>query len=294
MSFVLSCCSTADLTREHLESRDIRYTCFHFQLAGKEYLDDLGASMSLTDFYQAMRDGADTHTSQISSGEYEEYFEPMLAAGQDVLHLTLSSGISGSYQSALVARDSLQKKYPERKLIVLDSLAASSGYGLLMELLADLRDEGKTIDEVAAWAEEHKLNIHHWFTATDLTYLIRGGRVSKTAGFFGKMLNICPLLNVDYQGHLIAREKIRTKRRVLRELVTHMETYADGGHDYTGKVFISNSDCHEDAQYVAELVESLFPKMNGKVKVFDIGTTIGAHTGPGTVALFFEGSRRVD
>ena len=294
VSYVLSCCSTVDLTKEHLQRRDIHYICFHYQLDGKSYLDDLGESIPLKDFYQAMVDGADTRTSQINVEEYETYFEGFLKEGKDVLHLTLSSGISGTVNSARLAAEKLRESYPERKLIVIDSLAASSGYGLLMELLADRRDEGATIDELADWAEKNKLRIHHWFFSTDLTFFIKGGRVSKTSGFIGQMLSICPLLNVDYQGRLIPREKIRTKRKVIRVIEEHMEKYAENGLDYSGKCYISNSACREDAEAVAALVEERFPKLNGKVLVNDIGTTIGSHTGPGTVALFFVGSERVD
>jgi len=294
MSFILSCESTADLSREHLTRRSISYICFHYELDGKSYLDDLGESMPFDKFYQAMVDGADTRTSQINVEEYETYFEHYLSEGKDVLHLTLSSGISGTINSALIAREHLLEKYPDRKLIVLDSLAASSGYGLLMDTLADLRDSGKDITEVAEWARKNRLYVHHWFFSTDLTFYIKGGRVSKASGFIGQMLNICPLLNVDYVGRLIPRAKIRTKRKVIRTIVDMMEANADKGLDYDGKVYISNSACAEDAQAVAELVEERFKKINGKVLINSIGTTIGSHTGPGTVALFFFGKERVD
>lgn len=294
MSYVLSCCSTADLSKEHLLARDIHYVCFHYQLDGKEMMDDLGETMSFSDFYRAMSEGADTHTSQIGVGEYEAYFEEFLKEGKDVLHLTLSSGISGTVQSANLAKEALISKYPDRKVIIIDSLAASSGYGLLMDALADRRDEGMTIEELADWAETNKKRVNHWFFSSDLTFYIKGGRVSKTAGFFGQMLSICPLLNVDYKGCLIVRDKVRTKRKVIREIVARMEKYAENRYDYSGKVYISNSACREDAEAVAALVEEKFPKMNGKVLINDIGTTIGAHTGPGTVALFFFGDERVD
>lgn len=152
--YILSCCSTADLSKEHLNKRNISYTCFHFELDGKQYLDDLGESIPFDRFYQAMVDGADTRTSQINAEEYAEYFEPFLKEGKDILHLTLSSGISGSINSARIAREMLEEQYPERKIYIVDSLAASSGYGLLMDKLADLRDSGMGIDELAAWAEE--------------------------------------------------------------------------------------------------------------------------------------------
>lgn len=293
-NYVLSCSSTADLCREHLEERDIQYICFHFELGGRQYMDDLGKSIPLADFYQAMADGESTKTSQINVEEYEQYFESFLKEGKDILHLTLSSGISGTVNSAMIARDTLSEKYPERRIYVLDSLAASSGYGLLMDKLADLRDEGMGIDDLYHWAQEHRLNLQHWFFTSDLTYLIRGGRVSKAAGIVGSVLNICPLLNVDYQGRLINRAKIRTKRKVIQAVVEKMKQHAQDGADYSGKCYISQSACMEDARAVAELVEAAFPRIQGKVLINDIGTTIGSHTGPGTVALFFWGDERVD
>ncbi len=292
-SFVLSCCSTADLSHQHFQQRDIQYICFHFTLDGKSYPDDLGQSIPFEDFYRAMANGADTRTSQVNTGEYLTYFESFLKAGQDVLHLSLSSGISGSFNSACVAAQELRAKYPDRKLYVVDSLGASSGYGLLMDKLADLRDEGKTIDEVKDWAEAHRNQLHHWFFSTDLTFYVKGGRISKASGWFGTVLKICPLLNVNDEGKLIPRFKIRGKAKVIREIVAKMEEHAQDGHDYSGKCFLSNSACMEDAQAVARLVEEKFPKLNGKVVINSIGTTIGSHTGPGTVALFFWGDERV-
>ena len=292
--FILSCCSTADLSREHFEKRGISFICFHFELDGTPYMDDLGKSIPFDEFYQRMTDGADTKTSQINVEEYCEYFEHFLQEGKDILHLTLSSGISGSVNSARIAQGMLREKYPERNIFIVDSLAASSGYGLLMDKLADLRDEGKNIDEVREWAEENKKKLQHWFFSTDLTFYVKGGRVSKTAGFIGNVMNICPLLNVNFEGKLIPRQKVRTKKKVIAEIVDRMEQNAENGLDYDGKCYISNSACEEDAKAVAELVEARFPKLNGKVEINSIGTTIGSHTGPGTVALFFWGKERVD
>ena len=292
--FILSCCSTADLSREHFEKRGISFICFHFELDGTPYMDDLGKSIPFDEFYQRMTDGADTKTSQINVEEYCEYFEHFLQEGKDILHLTLSSGISGSVNSARIAQGMLREKYPERNIFIVDSLAASSGYGLLMDKLADLRDEGKSIDEVREWAEENKKKLQHWFFSTDLTFYVKGGRVSKTAGFIGNVMNICPLLNVNFEGKLIPRQKVRTKKKVIAEIVDKMEQNAENGLDYDGKCYISNSACEEDAKAVAELVEARFPKLNGKVEINSIGTTIGSHTGPGTVALFFWGKERAD
>ncbi len=288
-NYILSCCSTADLAKEHFEKRDLHYICFHYELDGNTYKDDLGESMSFEDFYRAMQEGAETKTSQVNVSEYEEYFEAFLKEGKDILHVSLSSGISGSFNSANIAKATLEEKYPKRKIYVVDSLTASSGYGLLMDKLADLRDEGKSVEEVYQWAEENKLKCLAWFFTSDLTFFIKGGRVSKTSGFVAGVLNICPMLNVDKEGKLIPRQKIRTKRKVIEAIVNKMEEKAENGLHYNGKCYMSHSACYEDARAVADLVESRFPELDGKVEINDIGTTIGSHTGPGTVALFYWG-----
>lgn len=290
--YILSCCSTADLSKEHFHRRDIQYVCFHFTLGDREYMDDLGESVPPGELYRRMVAGEVTKTSQVSVAEYEALFEKNLKEGKDILHVTLSTGISGTYNSACVARENLSERYPNRKIHVVDSLGASSGYGLIMETLADLRDAGMGIDELHQWIESHKLELHHWFFSTDLTFYIRGGRVSKTAGFIGSVMGICPLLNMDNEGRLIPREKIRTKKKVIRKIVEKMEENARDGLDYSGKCFLSQSECMEDAREVAALVEERFPKLDGKVEIFPIGATIGSHTGPGTIALFFWGRER--
>jgi DegV family protein with EDD domain len=293
-NYVISCCSTADLTDEHFKARDISYVCFHFELDGVQYLDDLGKSVPFDQFYKAMADGAETKTSQVNAEEFEAYFEPFLKEGRDILHVSLSTGLSGVINSAQLAKTNLEKRYPDRKIYLVDSLGASSGYGLIMDKLADLRDEGKTIDEAHDWVEANKLRLHHWFFSTDLTFYIRGGRITKTAGFFGGMLRICPLLNMDNLGRLIPRYKIRTKRKVINAIVDKMAEHADNCLTYDGKCYISQAGCFDDARAVADLVEARFPRLNGKVEINSVGTTIGSHTGPGTVALFFWGDERVD
>lgn len=289
-NFVLSCCSTADLNLSHYENRNIKVIPFHFSLDGVEYRDD--GTMPMEKFYNEMDAGKMTKTSQVNVEEYEHYFEEFLKEGKDVLHLTLSSGISGTYNSAMIARKDLAERYPERKIYVVDSLAASSGYGLLMDRLADLRDEGKSIEEVRDFAEANKLKVNHWFFSTDLTYYVRGGRISKTEGFLGNMLSICPLLNVNNEGKLIPREKVRTKKKVYKRIVEMMEMLAEDGVHYSDKCYISMSACLDDAQQVAMLIEGKFPNLKDKVLINNIGTTIGSHTGPGTVALFFWGAVR--
>jgi DegV family protein with EDD domain len=292
--FVLTCCSTADMTDEYFAKRHIPYVCFHFTLDGVEYPDDLGKSVPFDQFYKRISEGAAPTTSQVNETQFSEFFEPFLKEGKDILHISLSTGLSGAYNSACLAANALLEKYPERAIRVVDSLGASSGYGLLMDTAADLRDQGKTLDETADWVESHKLNLHHWFFSTDLTSYLRGGRITKTSFLFGSLLNICPLLNMNHLGQLIPRTKYQGKKRVCKEIVERMKQHADDGLAYSGKCFICNSACYEDARYVADLVEATFPNLNGKVLINSVGTVIGAHTGPGTVALFFFGDKRVD
>lgn len=292
--FALTCCSTADLSAEYFTAHEIKWAPFHFTLDGKEYDDDLGQTIPFDEFYARIAAGAEPVTSQVNVAQYEALWEPLLATGQDIVHLSLSTGLSGSYNSACLAKESLAERFPDRKIFVVDSLGASSGYGLLVDAVCTLRDAGESAQTAAAWAEANKLRVHHWFFSTDLTSYYRGGRISKTAHIFGTMLGICPLLNMDHLGRLIPRDKYRGKKKVIEEIVARMVSHAEGGLSYSGKCFISQSACLKDAQEVAALIEKTFPKLDGPVLINSVGTTIGSHTGPGTVALFFFGDERKD
>lgn len=290
--YKITCCSTADMPASYFEERKIPYVCFQYRMDGVEYPDDLGKTMSFAEFYDRISKGAEPTTAQVNAQQYMDFFEPILKEGKDILHFTLSGGISGSVNSANIAKTQMEEKYPERKIIVIDSLAASSGFGMLVDAALDKQEEGFSLEENAAWAEENKNKLHHWFFSTDLTSFIRGGRISKVSGFVGQALNICPLMNVNAEGKLIPRNKYRGKKQVIREMVKRMEQHAQGGLSYSGKCFMSCSACEEDARKVADMIEEKFPNLNGKVRINSIGTVIGAHTGPGTVALFFWGDER--
>jgi len=292
LNYVLTCCSTADLSDDYFKERSIPYVCFHYVLEEKEYLDDLGQTISFKEFYSKIAAGSMPTTSQVNVGQYLNFFEYFLKKGKDILHISFSSGLSGAYNSATIARDELLSKYPDRKILIIDSLGASSGYGLLTDMAADMMSNGASIDEVYNWLQENKLNVHHWFFSTDLTHYKRGGRISTTSAVIGNILNICPLLNMSYDGKLTPRKKIRSKKKVIKEIVDMMEIHAIDGVNYSGKCFISNSDCYDDAREVADLVEERFPLLKGPVVINSVGTVIGSHTGPGTVALFFLGDRR--
>lgn len=292
--YVLSCESTVDLPKEHLERRQIAYISYPFAIDGIQYRDDLGETISHEAFYALMENGAEVKTAQINACEFEEYFEPFLKEGKDILHLCLSSGITGVLNSAKIAQMSLLEKYPDRKIYLVDSLAASSGFGLLVDRLADLRDGGMGLAELYQWAEDNKLRVHHWFFSEDLKYYIKGGRISKTAGLVGGILGICPLMNVSADGKLVPRAKIRSKNKAVHAIVDKMALLAEDRTGYAGRCCISHSACPDTARKVADLVKKRFPKLQGDVEIYNIGTTIGGHSGPGTVALFFWGDKRQD
>ena len=292
--YVLTCESTADHPASFFSEREIPFVCFHYDLDGEVMTDDLYTTITPKAFFDRLKAGARSTTSQPSAGDYASFWESLLAAGRDVVHVTLSSGISGAYNAACVAAEQAASRFPGRVVHVVDSLAASSGYGMLMEYAADLRDRGMDAEELCRWICEHRLNLNHWFFVSDLECLKRGGRVSATSALLASKLKICPVLNVDCKGGLTARQKIRTMPRAELELVHMMETHAEGRAAYDGKCCLCHSNCLRHAETVRELVEHRFPQLAGKVQIHDIGTVIGSHTGPGTVGLFFMGDARTD
>lgn len=290
--YILSCCSTADMPKEFYKEKDVKYICSNFTLDGKNYKDDLGYSMPIDEFFDRMKKGAMPTTSQINEDEYSQYFRNFLEEGLDILHICLSGGISGTVNSLKIAVDSLIEEYPDRKILFIDSLQASMGFGLLADMLADKKNEGASIDELYDYGLKLRDNINAYFFSTDLSSYLRGGRISKTAFTVGKILNICPLIYINAEGKLIPIEKVRTKKKVMERIVEKMQENALNGTDYDGKCFISHSACYEDARKVADMIEERFPKMKEKVRINSIGTVIGAHTGVGTVAVFFVGGAR--
>ena len=290
--YLLTCESTADLSAERFAERNIPFVCFTFHMDGADYRDDFGKSMPIGVFYDRMAKGSVSTTSQVSIGEYEVFWRPMLEAGKDVLHLTLSTGISGTYNSACLAAQELMEQYPGSRIEVIDSLNASSGFGLLAELAADGRDRGMDLTELREYILRIRDGVNAWFYTGDLTYLCRGGRVSKTACIFGTALKICPLMRVNREGKLVPYAKCRGKQKVREALVAEMLKRAEGGPDYDGLCYMSQSACRDEAETLAAMIEKAMPKLAGKIRIYDIGTVIGSHTGPGTVAVFFTGKEK--
>ena len=291
--FTLSCCSTVDLPYSYMESRDIPVLFYTYVVDGREYDDDMGRDPeALPRFYGFLKEGKLPQTSQINVAAYTEFFEKLLDKGGDVLHIAFTSGQSGSVHNAFLAAEELKDRYPGQRLVVIDSLCSSSGYGLLVDYAADMRDEGKTLDEVAQWVLDNRNKVHHQFFSSDMTQFHRTGRVSGAAAAVATVLNICPIMRLDDKGAIKAYSKVRGKKKAVETTVDTMEQCARNGRDYDGKCFVCHSQCPEDARLVIEAVEERFPKLKGKIRLCDIGTIIGSHAGQGTVAVFFIGNKR--
>jgi len=289
--FILSCESTVDLPWAWTVERDIPILFYSYMIDGETYIDDMGKDPeSIPAFYRKLDAGALPTTTQINEAQYEEFLEPLLQKG-DVLHIVFGTGMTSSYQCALLAAEALREKHPERKLLLIDSLCSSSGYGMLVDDAADLRDKGATIEETAALAEKESHLIHHQFFSTDLKFFRRSGRVSGPAAAIATVLNICPIMRLDDRGRIIAYDKVRGKKAAIARTVDTMEQHAVGGKDYAGKCFVCHSNCLPEAETTAEALRERFPKMQ-PIRICDIGCIIAAHAGPGTVAAFFLGDPR--
>ena len=279
--------SGCDLSKEKLAASGVKELCltFRFNDSDTEYKS---GDMPIAAFYQQMRDGRVAKTSAVNYEEFREAFEEELKAGRDVLYIGFSSGLSSTSESAQVAAKELAEEYPDRKVIAIDTLCASAGEGMLVYLAAKMQAEGATVDETAAFVRERYMKMCHWFTVDDLVYLKRGGRVSAAVALAGAVLGIKPVMHVDDEGHLINMSKARGRKAAIKALA---QKYVELLEDQEQKMyFISHSDCMEDAL----LLEELISQHNGQKAdlITDVGPVIGAHSGPGTLALFFFGKER--
>ena len=281
--------STTDLSLEIIAELDITVLPMTYTIDGKSYHNDPDEhELSAHDFYEMLRAGKLSTTSQINIETFKDEAGRLAREGFDVLYIAFSSGLSGTYNSARLAFEELREEYPEHKFIAVDSLAASMGEGLLVYHAAKLQQGGSTIEETAQWLLDNRLHLAHWFTVDDLNHLKRGGRLSGAAAFFGTVLNIKPVLHTDDEGHLVPMEKVRGRKASLTALVARMK--ADAVNPAEQTVFISHGDCLADAEFVAELVRSECGTKD--IRIHTIGPVIGSHSGPGTIALFYLGTKR--
>lgn len=288
--FQLSCESTVDMPYSYISGRDISVVFYTYTIDGEDFVDDMGRDPEvLPNFYKMLDDGKMPTTSQINQYNYEEYFEELIQKG-DVLHLAFGRGMSASVENAQRAAAAVGANHPDRKIIVVDTLAAASGYGMLVDYAADMRDAGASMEEIEKWVLDNRMFVHHQIFATDLFHLKRGGRVSGPAAMIGTVLGICPIMRLNEKGSILAYGKVRSKKKAILETVKVMEEHVQNGYDYDGKCFICHADCLEDAEAVKAMIEEKFKNVD--VKIFDIGTIIASHTGRGTVALFYLGDDR--
>lgn len=287
-NYVITTDNNSDLPESYYSEYGIGCTYLSYSMNGVNYTHE--NFLQVHEFYESMRNGALPTTAQVNPEDARNMLEPYLKEGLDILHIAFSSGLSGTCNSTKIAADELAEEYPDRKIIVIDSLAASLGQGLLIHYAQKKKEAGEDMESVAAWVEKHKNNIVHLFTVDDLNHLYRGGRVSKTTAFVGSMLNIKPVMHVNEEGKLIAIGKIRGRKKSILELARLMDEKIGSYKDSCDTIFISHGDCEDDARFLEAKIKEKY-NIN-TVIINPVGATIGAHSGPGTLALFFLGDTK--
>jgi DegV family protein with EDD domain len=288
MKTVIIIDSCSDLPLEYVKQHNIPVVNFTYHFKGNDCPDDLGQTISYREFYDAIRNGEMPTTSQVNAQTYVNLFRKYVLEGKSIVYLCFSSALSGSYNNSLIARNMITEEIPEADISIIDTKSASLGEGLLVYYAIDMLEKGASKEEIINWVENNKLKLHHWFTVEDLGHLKRGGRLSGTAAFVGSILDIKPVLNVDDEGRLIPRIKVKGRKKSLRTLVEKMEENIISPEQQV--IAISHGDSRHDADYLAELIRSRFQVKD--IIINSIGPVIGSHSGPGTVAVFFMGGNR--
>ena len=287
--FTLSCESTVDLTLDHLTKRNIPVLAYTYIIDGVEYADDMRAGNGLAVFYNQLIAGKQPTTSLINVERYAEFFRSILEKG-DMLHICFGSGLSQSAANAMKAAELVKKEFPDRKVYVVDSLCACVGYGLFVDTIADLRDEGKDIDYLYKWAQDNRLKVQHQFFSTTLTYFRRSGRISGPAALFGNILKLCPIMHLNNNGKIVAYAKVMSETKAIAKTLDEIAAKIDKGSEYDGKLWLGHSDYISSATKMVEELKKAYPKAS--IRIFDIGPVVASHCGPGTLAIFFWGATR--
>ena len=288
MGYLITTDNMADLPEEYLKEKQLLTMSLTYLLDGQTY--NAENSLPYQEFYKKMREGCMPTTSQINPQEAKEKLAEFLKINKNIIHIAFSGGLSGTFNSVRLAAQELMEEQPDCKITVIDSLAASMGEGLLVYKALEQQEAGLSYEEMVEWIENNKLHVCHYFTVDDLFHLYRGGRVSKAAAVLGTMINLKPVLHVDDEGHLIPLSKVRGRKKSLNALVDGMEKQMGSWKEKNDIIFLSHGDCYEDALYVQEQIKKRFGIE--KFMISPVGHTIGAHSGPGTVALFFMGEAR--
>lgn len=290
--YIISSESIMDLSADYVKEIGVSFIKSNYELNGEIYLDDFGQSLNMEEFYRNMEEGAAPSTAAINTQAYLDYFEGLLQKDMDILHVCLSSGLSIQYSCLIQAIETLKEKYPERKIYPIDSKMASSGVGLLVDKLVMLKNEGMSIDDLYKWAKENSLHVISYTSNENLEYVARGGRISKTAANIGNLLKICPLIEIDDEGHMQVTQKVRTKKKLLKTLVDRMEKNAIGGLNYNDKLMISHASNEKTAKELRDMMADRFKEISA-IDIFEIGPTIGSHIGPGAITMFYWGEKRL-
>lgn len=290
--YIISSESIMDLSAEYVKEIGVSFIKSNYELNGEIYLDDFGQSLDMEEFYRNMEEGAAPSTAAINTQAYLDYFEELLQKDMDIIHVCLSSGLSIQYSCLIQAIETLKEKYPERKIYPVDSKMASSGVGLLVDKLVNLKKEGMGIEDLYEWAKENTLHVISYTSNENLEYVARGGRISKTAANIGNLLKICPLIEIDDEGHMLVTQKVRTKKKLLKTLVDRMEKNAIGGLNYNDKLIISHASNEKTAKELRDMMADRFKEISA-IDIFEIGPTIGSHIGPGAITMFYWGEKRL-
>lgn len=290
--YIISSESIIDLSAEYVKEIGVSFIKSNYELNGEIYLDDFGQSLDMEEFYRNMEEGAAPSTAAINTQAYLDYFEEILKKDMDIIHVCLSSGLTTQYSCLLQAVDILKEKFPERKIYPIDSKMASSGVGLLVDKLVMLKNEGMSIEDLYKWAKENTLHVISYTSNENLEYVARGGRISKTAANIGNLLKICPLIEIDDEGHMQVTQKVRTKKKLLKTLVDRMEKNAIGGLNYNDKLIISHASNEKTAKELRDMMADRFKEISA-IDIFEIGPTIGSHIGPGAITMFYWGEKRL-
>lgn len=285
--FILSCESTTDLTLKHFSKRNIPVLPYSYTVDGVEYVDDMREGNGLAIFYNQLASNKRPTTSLINMENYTAFFREILEQG-DLLHIAFSSGLSHSASNAILAAEALKQEFPDRKIYVVDSLCGCVGYGLFVDTIADLRDQGKSIEELYDWAMNNRLRVHHQFFSTTLTYFRRSGRISGPAALLGNLLKLCPIMHLTDEGRIVAYTKAMSESKAMSKTLAEIEALIEDGHEYSGKLWLSHSDYICSANKMMAELKKIYPKAD--IRIFDIGPVVASHCGPGTLAIYFFGN----
>lgn len=291
--YILSAESIVDLSQDFTDDLGVKIIYSNYELNEKIYLDDFGQSLDLKSFYDDMRNGSCPTTSMINTASYLEYFRNLAKEGKDIIHICLSTGVSSQYGSLLEAFEILREEYPNQKFYPVDSRMASAGVGMLVYKLANFKNSGMDIDTLYKWAEDNKLHVISYTSNSNLEYIARSGRISRMAANIGGMLKIAPLIEIGDDGHMVVTTKVRTEKKLIQTMVNRMKVNAINELDYSDDIFITHADNIELVNDLVDLLKENFKNANDKIKVFNIGPTIGSHIGPGAINLFYWGKERL-